>query len=95
MTTLVSTRLLARLGLISYGIFLWHLPVLEVVADWLHEPTERPPSLLAVAVPGLALTLVAAVGSFAVVERPLLALTAGRRAPVPPRGRHAAGHRRG
>ena len=68
---LLRTRTLAWLGLVSYGIFLWHLPiVVEVGESGLSLPGV--PRVLEVLVPGLAITVVCAAASYYVVERPFL-----------------------
>jgi peptidoglycan/LPS O-acetylase OafA/YrhL len=60
------------LGTISYGIFLWHFPVL----DWLVEAHGLGPAAATAA--GLAITLPLAAASWYALERPLLRLTGGR-----------------
>ena len=54
------------IGLISYGIFLWHLPILL----WLRDHGVRAAPLLLICT--LALTIACASGSYYLVERPIL-----------------------
>lgn len=73
------------LGLISYGIFLWQLPVLIALIDigaldwW---PVHRFPVLLVGTFVG---TVICAAISFYVLERPLMRWGRRRREPAPPR----------
>jgi len=64
--------LMVWLGLISYGIFLWHFPVLSFLLE--HGISDLVPSLRfpVVAVTTLAVTIVFAALSFYLVERPLM-----------------------
>jgi peptidoglycan/LPS O-acetylase OafA/YrhL len=68
-------------GTISYGVYLWHLPVLQLIAPHL-LPATRPESVDATALTWLAV-VVASVASGAaswyLVERPLQRLLAPRR----------------
>ena len=92
----LASRVLAWLGLISYGIFLWHFTVMAELLDvgalsWAGEHRFAPLVLmtLALAVPLGAL-------SYYLLERPLLRLKyRSRRAPRPPAsdpGAHAGAH---
>jgi peptidoglycan/LPS O-acetylase OafA/YrhL len=63
----LRTRGLAALGLISYGIFLWHYPLLAELRD------RGVHGWLALAAAGLPLTIACAAISYRLVERPLLA----------------------
>jgi len=75
---------LVWLGLISYGIFLWHFPVLGVLSDlgaigwvpWLQFPVVSVLTLLG--------TIVCASGSFYLIERPLMRWSRRRSQTVPP-----------
>jgi peptidoglycan/LPS O-acetylase OafA/YrhL len=76
---LLRSRVFVFVGLISYGIYLWHEGVIDV---WMHRRNIAPftsgfLSLLAVAVVG---TVAVAVLSYVVVERPALARKSPRRA---------------
>lgn len=64
---ILRTRALAWLGLISYGIFLWHYPLLAELHDRGVDGWAAP------AAAGLALTVACAAFSYRFVERPLLA----------------------
>jgi peptidoglycan/LPS O-acetylase OafA/YrhL len=63
---------IAYVGLISYGIYLWHQAWLGFVHDdWLHLPEFQGPTftLLAIAFP---LTVITATASYYLIERPVL-----------------------
>jgi peptidoglycan/LPS O-acetylase OafA/YrhL len=78
---LLRNRVLLYLGLVSYGIFLYHLAVFVQFLDWHgHLPTERPALVLWVAA-GLAASVALASASYYLVERPALRL---RRLVEPP-----------
>ncbi len=66
---LLSWRPIAAVGTLSYGLYLWHVPVFELVKD--AYPLMPFRYLLVLQVGGSA---VAAVASFAIVERPMLRL---------------------
>ena len=70
---LLALPAVAWLGLVSYGIYLWHLPLM----DWLHRHSVD--GWLELAAAGLALTVACAAASYYVVERPLLRLKDRRR----------------
>jgi peptidoglycan/LPS O-acetylase OafA/YrhL len=63
--------LLLFLGLISYGIYLWHEPVIELLARW--DFAARHP-LPVLAVGGVLGGVALATASFRLLERPLLSL---------------------
>lgn len=69
----LRSRVAVLLGQVSYGVFLWHLPILVLLQRWLGlELFDFPflPVLAAV----LVLTVVVATLSWVLVERPLLRL---------------------
>ena len=70
---LLSTRTMAWLGTVSYGLFLWHLPVLVAIQrlGWEHALRSQ---LVSYTVIGLAATCVLAALSWYLVERPFLRL---------------------
>ncbi|HET9050862.1 MAG TPA: acyltransferase [Candidatus Dormibacteraeota bacterium] len=73
-TRVLANRVLGWLGLVSYGIFLWHGPIV-LALDRTSAVTLVPHGrVVTLAVLTLALTLVAATVSYYAVERPLLRL---------------------
>jgi peptidoglycan/LPS O-acetylase OafA/YrhL len=77
---------LAWLGLISYGIYLWHATMLELLARWGWTDVHVVHPYVDWLVGGIAATVVVAALSYYVVERPALSLKrlVGRRDPSPP-----------
>ncbi|MCU1379366.1 MAG: putative integral rane acyltransferase [Acidimicrobiales bacterium] len=75
---------LAGLGVISYGIYLWHQAWIHQVSLWGHHELFRTP-YWQVTLPALALTVVTATASYWLVEKPLLRLKdrPGRAAAAP------------
>ncbi|MBD0328056.1 MAG: acyltransferase [Pyrinomonadaceae bacterium] len=74
LTTALSARPLVRLGAISYGIYLWQTPILELVKRF---ASTAPPVLQVV----LSISLIVGIASasFVLVERPIMAVgRAGR-----------------
>jgi peptidoglycan/LPS O-acetylase OafA/YrhL len=63
----LSTRVLAAIGVVSYGLFLWHLPLLVALRD-----DGGVTGWLGLAVLGLAASLACATLSYVLVERPAL-----------------------
>jgi len=80
----LATRVLAFLGLVSYGVYLYHFAVLKQVDEWLGDPMGGPLGVRLVvygALGALGATLVASLSYYA-VERPALRLKRLVRAPV-------------
>lgn len=81
---LLGSRPLRALGLVSYGIFLYHYPIVfglaRIGADgWLDLGTSFAARAVTLAATALPLTLLAATFSYRVVERPFLRLGRRRR----------------
>jgi peptidoglycan/LPS O-acetylase OafA/YrhL len=77
---MLANPVLAWLGLVSYGVFLWHWPILYAlheggIGDW--WPAMTFPILVVMT---LAITLVCASVSYYAVERPLLRFKSSRTA---------------
>jgi peptidoglycan/LPS O-acetylase OafA/YrhL len=68
----LANRVLLWLGLVSYGIYLWHLTVLEQLSRWGFKGIAGIDAYLAWMVVGLAATSVVAAASWYGFERPLL-----------------------
>ncbi len=67
--SLLAMRPVVWLGTVSYGIFLWHLPIIQ----WaIRELPDAPVPVIGVI--SLSITLVCATASWYLVERPLIAL---------------------
>jgi peptidoglycan/LPS O-acetylase OafA/YrhL len=79
----LATRVLAYLGLISYGIYLYHFAVVKQLGDWISFPGPAAPRFLLHALLALAGATVLATLSYYLVERPALRLKRLVRAPVP------------
>jgi peptidoglycan/LPS O-acetylase OafA/YrhL len=71
---LLANPVLLYLGAISYGIFLWHIPVIEQLKRWDLGSVDLGPSYLMWAVVTLALTTAIATVSWFAIERPALSL---------------------
>ena len=69
---LLATRPLAWLGLVSYGFFLWHLPILVKIGDTQAFDFAGVPRTVEVWLAGFLLTLPCAALSYYMLERPLL-----------------------
>jgi peptidoglycan/LPS O-acetylase OafA/YrhL len=68
----LSSKIVRRLGEISYGVYLWHLPLLIFIQRrWLDIPLFSPRFMLLYALTAVAATLLAAT-SYYLFERPLL-----------------------
>ena len=74
----LSTRPLAGLGVISYGIYLWHLPLLLVVRETGLLPATFAPRLAVV----LSLAIGVAALSWFLIERPIMRYVASRQRPA-------------
>ena len=83
---LLQHRLLIWLGLISYGIFLWHFPVMAWLIElgMLDLPSGLQFPVLAAAT--FALTVALASASYYLLEKPLMVWTRGRSRPQPGAG---------
>lgn len=80
---ILGGRLLTWLGVVSYGVFLWHYPIIE----WLHSDVLPNAGRVWVGAAAVAITTVAAATSWYALERPLI-----ERAQ---RSRHSADSRQG
>jgi peptidoglycan/LPS O-acetylase OafA/YrhL len=78
LTRLLSLRPIAYLGTISYGIYLWHYPVGQWLAEGVGVEMSSRRMLLALLVAGTAVTVGVATFSYRFVEQPFLL----RKAPV-------------
>jgi peptidoglycan/LPS O-acetylase OafA/YrhL len=77
---LLKSPTMRWLGLISYGIFLWHLAVIEKAVDWTGQPNAAPFwTVLILSVPA---TVGLAWVTYLVLERPLMRTGSARRAPT-------------
>ena len=75
----LAAKPLAWLGLVSYGFFLWHLPILVKIGDTRAFDFDGIPRTAEVWVMGFLLTLPLAAASYYLLERPLLKLKYRRR----------------
>ena len=74
-TRLLGSRLLTGLGVISYGIYLWHAPVLAWIHSWTGQLTGVAVyTWFCLAATALAFTVLIAQFSWRVLERPLIDL---------------------
>jgi peptidoglycan/LPS O-acetylase OafA/YrhL len=78
---LLSIAPMRGLGAISYGVYLWHMPVLYALQVHDAFPQRAVPALAAVLGP----TVLLASASWLLVERPILRRTGGARRPAPSR----------
>jgi peptidoglycan/LPS O-acetylase OafA/YrhL len=74
----LATPVLARLGVISYGIYLWHDPLVPELRDHFHQYVGIAPTglfgTLALLFAVVVVTVVCATFSYVVIERPALRL---------------------
>jgi peptidoglycan/LPS O-acetylase OafA/YrhL len=84
-TRWMSVRPLAWVGLVSYGVYMWHVPLILFGRRFDLLPSAYPLRLLAVVVP----VLLVAAASWYLVERPFITW-AGRRRPSRSPGRRQA-----
>lgn len=68
------------LGLISYGIYLWHFPMWNLVLEWQNDGSFSSEPLVQVAFV-LGSTIILAALSYMLVERPIIFWSSGRSAP--------------
>jgi peptidoglycan/LPS O-acetylase OafA/YrhL len=71
---LLGIRVLAWLGLISYGIYLWHVTIMEELQNLGFNPEGDLKAYIEWPVVTLVLTVVVAAASFYLLERPALSL---------------------
>jgi peptidoglycan/LPS O-acetylase OafA/YrhL len=70
----LASRVLLYLGLVSYGIFLWHIAVIRQLEEWHLERVEFVHPYLLWPLVTLAITTVIATISYYAVERPAMGL---------------------
>lgn len=71
-TRRIDGGLIAWVGVVSYGLYLWHLPLMEAVAGEWRRHIAGPVPFTVVLVLGAATGLVAAAASWHLVEQPVL-----------------------
>ena len=76
---LLRLPVMVALGLVSYGIYLWHVPIWELANEWRTDGLSVSPYIV-VGLVFLA-TLAAAGLSYVIVERPIIFWSTGRAAP--------------
>jgi peptidoglycan/LPS O-acetylase OafA/YrhL len=80
---LLRSRPMVAIGLISYGIYLWHETWMLKVLDWLHRPLFQSSFLtLTLAVAGL--SVLSAAASYVLIEQPFQRLGRRRARKAPP-----------
>jgi peptidoglycan/LPS O-acetylase OafA/YrhL len=82
--------LLAWIGVISYGIFLWHLPIMAWLANDISDEPWGESRMLGITGVGLVLAIACAAASYYAVERPLLRLKRPSRTATAPRSSASA-----
>jgi peptidoglycan/LPS O-acetylase OafA/YrhL len=69
---MLSWKALRWVGLVSYGVFLWHLDIVKQLEDWdFFTPPTTAARFVMVTVVTIALSIAAAAALWAVIERPL------------------------
>jgi peptidoglycan/LPS O-acetylase OafA/YrhL len=81
----LRNRLLGWIGVISYGVFLWHLPIMAWLANDLETEPWGDSRMLGITGVGLTLAIACAAASYYAVERPLLRLKRPSRTAATPR----------
>ena len=84
----LAFRPLARLGVASYSLYLWHIPVVLALLNSSLTDAHLPPPghrFLLLATVGVAASCAIALGSYAVIEAPFLLLRRRWAAATPPR----------
>jgi len=81
---ILRNRVLGWIGMISYGIFLWHLPIMAWLANDLSTEPWGDSRMLGITGTGLVLAIACAAASYYAVERPLLRLKRPARAAARP-----------
>jgi peptidoglycan/LPS O-acetylase OafA/YrhL len=82
--------LLGWIGVISYGIFLWHLPIMAWLANDISNEPWGDSRMLGITGVGLVLAIACAAASYYAVERPLLRLKRPSRTAATPRSSASA-----
>jgi peptidoglycan/LPS O-acetylase OafA/YrhL len=78
----VDRGLVAWVGVVSYGLYLWHLPVMEAVAAEWRRHSADPVPFAVVLVVGALVGLGAAAASWHLIERPVLERAGPQTAPI-------------
>ncbi|MCW3040240.1 MAG: acyltransferase [Solirubrobacterales bacterium] len=82
----LTSRPVVAVGTVSYGIYLWHFPIIQ----WLRATQHMPDDLLSACALTMTLSVVAGTASHLALERPVLRRVAGPREPRPSAGTSAA-----
>jgi peptidoglycan/LPS O-acetylase OafA/YrhL len=75
--SLLRTRVAVALGLVSYGIYLWHFPVWDQVLELRADTSFLRSAVVQIGVVLVVTVLVASL-SYVVIERPIISLASGR-----------------
>jgi peptidoglycan/LPS O-acetylase OafA/YrhL len=86
---LLRSRPAVALGVVSYGIYLWHETWMLKILAWLHRPLFRT-SFLKLTLGVSVLAIASAAASYVLVEQPFQRLGRRRRLPRPPEGEGSA-----